>query len=83
MVRRDAGRGAMQRAQAGEDFAVRARFRALFAADALTLQIDGNDALRLPAFALAWDASGAHGRWRIAAEASVRAWWIHFEPRPA
>ncbi len=83
MIRRDAGRGAMQRAQAGEDFAARARFRALFAADALTLQIDASTALRLPAFALAWDASPAHGRWRIAADAPVRAWWIHFEPRPA
>ena len=60
----------MQRAQAGEDFATRARFRALFTADALMLQIDGSDALRLPAFALAWDASTAHGRWRIAAESA-------------
>ena len=83
MLRREAGRGAMQRAQAGEDFAPRARFRALFSAEALLLQIDGSDALRLPAFALAWDASTAHGRWRIAGDAPVRAWWIHFEPRPA
>ncbi|MBS1175615.1 MAG: HutD family protein [Proteobacteria bacterium] len=83
MIRRDAGRAAMQRAQAGEDFTTRARFRALFTADALMLQIDGSDALRLPAFALAWDASTAHGRWRVAAETPVRALWIHFEPRPA
>ena len=79
MIRRDAGRGAMQRAQVGEDFAPRARFRALFSADALMLQIDGSDARRLPAFALAWDAQ-AHGRWRIAATRPVRAWWLHFEP---
>ena len=32
--------------RAGEDFAPRARFRALFTADALMLQIDGSDALR-------------------------------------
>lgn len=83
MLRRDAGRGAMQRAQAGEDFAPRARFRALFSVDALLLQIDGSDALHLPTFALAWDAGTAHGRWRIAGDAPVRAWWIHFEPRPA
>jgi environmental stress-induced protein Ves len=83
MIRRGAGRGAMQRAQVGEDFAPRAHFRALFTADALMLQHDGSDALRLPAFALAWDAGCAHGVWRIAADTAVRAWWIHFEPGPA
>jgi environmental stress-induced protein Ves len=83
MIRREAGHGAMQRAQAGEDFAPRARFRALFTTDALMLQVDGSDALRVPAFALAWDASPAHTAWRIAADTVVRAWWIHFEPRPA
>jgi hypothetical protein len=82
MLRRDAGRGRMQRAQAGEEVAPHTRFRALFSADALMLQVDGSDALRLPAFALAWDAGPALGRWRIAADAPVRAWWIHFEPRP-
>ena len=80
MLRRDAGHGALQLAQAGDDFAARARFRALFTADALTLQIDGADALQLPPFALAWADGGAHGVWRIAADAPVRAWWIHFEP---
>ena len=79
MLRRNAGRGAMQRARSGGDFAVPARFRALFTVDALTLQIDGSDALHLPAFALAWDASAAQVCWRIAADAPVRAWWIYFE----
>jgi hypothetical protein len=83
MTRRDAGRGSMQRAQMSDDFAPRTRFRALFTADTLMLQIDGSDSLRVPALALAWDASTAHGVWRIAAEAPVRAWWIRFEPRPA
>jgi environmental stress-induced protein Ves len=83
MLRRDAGRGGMQRAQVGDDFAPRARFRALFTADALMLQIDGSDALHVPAFALAWDAGTAQGIWRIAADAPVRAWWMRFEPRPA
>jgi environmental stress-induced protein Ves len=80
MIRRGTGRGAMQRAQAGEDFAAHARFRALFTADALTLQVDGTDALQVPPFALAWADGGAHGVWRIAADAPVRAWWIDFEP---
>jgi len=83
MLRRNAGHGAMQRAQVGEDFAPRARFRALFTADALILQSNGADALRLPALSLAWADGGAQGVWRIAADTPVRAWWIHFEPRPA
>jgi environmental stress-induced protein Ves len=80
MVRRDAGRGEMLSAAGGAAFASRRRFRALFVADACRLQIDGADALELPAFALAWADGGAHGVWRIAADAAVRAWWIHFEP---
>jgi environmental stress-induced protein Ves len=80
MIRRDAGHGAMQRARPGEDLASRAAFRALFTADALVLQVDGSDALRMPAMSLAWADGGAHGSWRIAAEAPVRAFWIHFEP---
>lgn len=79
MLRRDAGRGAMQPAQAGEDFAAHTRFLALFTADALTLQRDGAEVLRLPPFALAWS-DDARGAWRIAADAPVRAWWMHFEP---
>ena len=80
MLRRGAGRGAMQRAQAGEDFAPRARFRALFAAEPLMLQCDGADTLRLPALSLAWADGGAQGVWRITADTPVRAWWMHFEP---
>jgi environmental stress-induced protein Ves len=79
MLKRAAGRGAMLRAERGEAFAPRGRFRALFAADALTLQIAGADALRVPPFALAWS-DRAQGVWRIAADVPVRAWWVHFEP---
>lgn len=82
MLRRDAGRGAMLRAEVGHEFAARSRFRALFAADPVTLQVDGADALQVPALALAWADGGAHGVWRIASDAErpPRAWWMHFEP---
>ncbi|MBN8508415.1 MAG: HutD family protein [Burkholderiales bacterium] len=80
MIMREAGRGGMQRAHAGEDFAPHAAFRALFSADALTLQIDGADAARVPAMSLLWADGGAHGVWRLVAESPPRAWWIHFEP---
>lgn len=83
MIRREAGRGAMQRAQVGEAFASRDAFRALFTIDALTLQIDGADAAPVPAMALLWAAGGSHGVWRIAADTPPRAWWIRFQPRPA
>lgn len=83
MIRREAGRGAMQRAQVGEAFASRDAFRALFTIDALTLQIDGADAAPVPAMALLWAAGSSHGVWRIAADTPPRAWWIHFQPRPA
>lgn len=80
MLRRAAGHGAMLRALPGEGIAPRSRFRALFAVDALVLQADGADALRLPAMSLAWAEGGHHGVWRVAADAPVRAFWIHFEP---
>jgi uncharacterized protein len=83
MIRREVGRGAMQRAVPDKPFASHDAFRALFTADALTLQIDGADAARVPAMALLWADGGAHGTWRIAADTPPRAWWIHFQPRPA
>jgi hypothetical protein len=64
----------------GEDFAPRSAFRALFTAETCTLQADGAETLRLPAFALAWADGGAHGIWRVASETPVRAFWIHFGP---
>ena len=57
----------------------RARLRALFSADALTLQIDGSDALRAGAPSR-WSGTraAAHGAWRIASRcARLRAWWMH------
>lgn len=85
MIRRDAGTGTMQLARAGEAFAPRSQsgFRALFCADALTLQCEGGPPLPLPALTLAWDDGSTPGAWRIVADAPVRAFWIHFEPRTA
>ena len=85
MLRRDAGRATMQLARSGDSFAPRAGLRALFAVDALTLQVDGTAALQLPAFSLAWDDAAASQLWHIAAAradtAAPRAYWLHFEPR--
>ncbi len=79
MVRRGSGRATMQSAGGGEGFAPTQGLRALFVAEAATLQIDGSDALRLPPFALAWS-DAAPGNWRLAgSSAAPRAWWISFE----
>jgi hypothetical protein len=87
MVRRDAGRATMRLARAAEPWAPGAGWRALFAADALTLQVDGAEALALAAFTLAWDDAATAPHWRIAAAppsaAAPRAYWMHFEPRTA
>jgi uncharacterized protein len=79
MLRREAGRGTMQRARPGEAFAPRSAFRALFCAEACTLQAEGAAALPVPRFALVWDHGSAQAVWRVSAEASLRAWWIEFE----
>jgi len=76
MARRGSGRATMQRAEAGAVFAAHQGLRALFVAEAATLQVDGVDALRLEAFSLAWS-EAAWGVWRLAdAPAPPRAWWL-------
>lgn len=87
MVRRGSGRATMQRAEAGAEvgaeagaaFAPRRGLRALFVADAATLQIDGADAQRLQPFTLLWS-DAAQGAWRLADEPTpARAWWLGFD----
>jgi environmental stress-induced protein Ves len=81
MVRRGQGRATMQRAEPGVDFHARAALRALFCADAVTLQVDGSDARVLAPFTLLWRAGGGHGPWRLHSElARPRAWWMSFQP---
>lgn len=84
MTRRQRGRATMQRAEPDVDFHDRAALRALFCADALTLQIDGSDARTLAPFSLLWADGGSHGVWRLhSAVERPRAWWMSFEPAGA
>ena len=84
MVQRGHGRATMQRAEPGVDFHPRATLRALFCADAVTLQIDGADARELAPFTLLWSSGGAHGLWRLHSQLErPRAWWMSFEPTGA
>jgi uncharacterized protein len=81
MVQRGHGRATMQRAEPGVDFHPRATLRALFCADAVTLQIDGSDAAVLAPFTLLWSSRGADGLWRLHSQLErPRAWWMGFEP---
>jgi environmental stress-induced protein Ves len=79
MGRRASGQATMQRAEPGAVFAPRRGLRALFVADAATLQVDGADALRLEPFSLAWS-EAPQGVWRLAdAPVPPRAWWLGFD----
>ena len=82
MARSGAGRGAMFLAQAGAEWVSTARLRAVFTADAATLQIDGIDAATLPAGTLAWCDGAGQQRWRLLPGAApARAWWMQFKPK--
>ena len=82
MVRSDAGRGAILLARAGEEWLSSARLRALYSADAATLQIDDTDAAVLQAGTLVWADDAGQQRWCLkAGAAAARAWWLQFKPR--
>ena len=82
MARSGAGRGAMLLARGGEEWLSSARLRAVFTAEAATLQVDGNDAATLPAGTLAWCDDAGQQRWRLLPAATpARAWWLQFKPK--
>ena len=84
MVRHDAGKGAMQRATAGETWISPAPLRAVFTMTPATLQIDDADAATLPAGTLAWSDNAAHQRWRLLTggrdRTEARAWTLQLKP---
>ncbi len=79
MTLRSAGRGTMQRAQAGVPWLCQSPLRAVFAATPLQLHTDAADALELPAWTLAVHTAAASQVWAVRG-AAVRAWWLAFEP---
>ena len=81
MVRHDAGKGAMQRAAAGEEWVSPAALRAVFTMTPATLQIDDADAATLPAGTLAWSDNAAHQRWRLLTDGTdAHAWTLQLKP---
>lgn len=82
MARSDAGRGAMLLARGSEEWVSTARLRAVYTAEAATLQVDDSGAVTLPAGTLAWCDGASQQRWRLKPGAApVRAWWLQFKPK--
>ena len=73
MAMRGAGTACMQRASAGSAVEGCTRWRGLYAAEALALEVDGV-AVPLEAGTLAWSDHPASSAWRLKSTAS--AWWL-------
>ena len=81
MLRSSAGSGVMLAAKPDEEWLSPAPLRAVFCAEAAQLQINDNDAARLPAMSLAWSDSAAQARWALRGDGrAVQAWWMSFQP---
>ena len=79
MVRGDAGSGSMRVIRSGHDWTSSATLRAVFAAETVTLQIDGGDCMQLSAGTLAFAERAQQQRWSMRSpRAQVRAWWLQF-----
>lgn len=84
MVRRDAGRGSLQRVTDGDEWLSAAPLRAVFTRDAARLQIDDADAARLPPWTLAFSPHGTRQRWRLFGDGGpATAWWLDYRPKAA
>lgn len=81
MVRTDAGRGSLWRARPDDEWFASNAWRALYAADAMTLQIDDTDVAALRAGTLIWSDHAQRQRWRVrpADPLATRGWWLSFE----
>jgi environmental stress-induced protein Ves len=79
MVRHEGGIGEMRRAFAGSRASGIAAWRGLYAADALTLELDGA-VMPVAAGTLLWLAADHPVGWQVH-EGDARAWWLSWRPR--
>jgi environmental stress-induced protein Ves len=79
MIRRDRGNGDMRHAHAGSRATGIADWRALYTADALTLEIDGAT-MPVAAETLVWVAHDAPIGWQVL-ESDACAWWLSWRAR--
>ena len=83
MARRDTGRATMRRVEEGAEWISSAPLRALFTIEALTLQIDDADAVRMPPWHLAYSTHASRQRWRVVSDnGTCRAWWMDYLQNP-
>lgn len=82
MIRQTDGTGTMQAAVPEDEWISRARWRALYAADATTLQVDDTDIGTLRAGTLVYSQHADRQRWRVRPvdPLATRAWWMAFTP---
>lgn len=80
MVQRGQGQASMLRARPDVAQGATAGLRALFCADAVTLEVDGA-AHRVAPYTLCWSSDAGHDAWCIRSALSApRAWWMAFVP---
>ena len=83
MVQRGQGQASMLRARPGVTLGPAAALRALFCADAVTLEVGGAEHLVAP-YSLCWSSDAGHHPWCIRSALSApRAWWMEFFPAEA
>jgi uncharacterized protein len=79
MLRQDRGSGRMRRATGGSQACRSAGWRGLYAADAMTLELDGA-LMPVAAGTLLWQDGPQAVGWQMQAGAG-RAWWMSWSPR--
>lgn len=80
MLRREAGRGSLQRAHAEADWRSPAEWRALYTSGPARLRIDGGHVAELAAAALVWHAYAAGQRWSFhPVDVTTLGWWLSFQ----
>ena len=81
MLRRQAGHGAMQRAQPNAVWHSPAGWRALYTSGPARLSVDGSHGAELAAAALVWHPYAVDQRWSFRpSSADTLGWWLSFQP---
>jgi uncharacterized protein len=82
MLRRDAGRGGLEAARAGQAWVCTAAWRGVYTRTACMLGT-GSGEQPLPAGTLAWTDHAGAAPWHLTSPEPLQAWWLHFEASPA
>jgi len=78
VMQRGPGRATVLPARPGLTWSVRSRLRALFARDAVELQVGLDTPLQLSSMSLVWSDDAADQPWTLRASGRPHAWWIAY-----